>query len=133
MALPRWALGVTLCLSTGLLLAFPETSWAISGYAGGSTAVSAQYPDSTTAQPPSPKADISDLAQVIRVTRSFRLSNSPKVVSTRRNVVRRELQAISSGTSDLSRTGSIGLLLAAITVVVVGGVLRWRRVDEETE
>jgi hypothetical protein len=121
---------VILCLGTGLLLAFPETAWAISGYGGGSTAVAAQYPDSTAAQPAGPKPDISDLAQVINVTRPLPLSDS----ASRRKVVRREFQALlSSGEGNLRQTGSIALLIAALAVVLVGGVLRWRRVDEETE
>lgn len=122
---------MTLCLGTGLLLAFPETALAISGYAGGSTAVAAQYPDSSAALA-GPKSDISDLAQVMHATRSLRLSDSPGVQASRRKVVRAELQAISSGEGNLRQTGTFALLAAAIAVVLVGGVLRWRRVDEET-
>lgn len=130
LVLPRWALGLTLCLGTGLLLAVPQTAWAISGYASGSTAVAAQYPDSSAALL-GPAPDISDIDQVARVTRSLRLSDSPKIQAIRRNVVHRELQAVMSGERDLAQTGSIALLLAAIGVVSVGGVLRWRRADEE--
>jgi hypothetical protein len=127
------ALGLTLCLGAWLLLAFPGTGWAISGYAGGSTAVAAQYPDSPAAQPPGPKPDISDLAQVINVTNPLRLSHSPNVQASSRKVVRSEIQVLSRGVSNLRQTGSIALLIAAIAVVLVGGVLRWRRVDDETE
>jgi hypothetical protein len=127
LVLSRWALGLT-CLGTGLLVAFPGTAWAISGYANGSTAVAAQYPDSTAAQGAGPKPAISDLAQVMQATQ---LSDPPK--ASRRKVLREEIQALTSGEGNLRQTGSIALLIAAIAVVLVGGVLRWRRVDEKTE
>jgi hypothetical protein len=133
LVLAGWARRVTLCLGTGLLLAFPGTAWAISGYAGGSTAVSAQYPDSSAAQPAGPKPDMTNIAQVIHATSPLRQSDSPGVQASTRKVVRRELEALSSGASNLRQTGSIAVLIAAIAVVLVGGVLRWRRVDEETE
>ena len=129
LVLSCWALGLT-CLGTGLLLAFPGTAWAISGYANGSTAVAAQYPDSPAAQGAGPKPAISDLAQVMQATQ---LSDPPKVQASRRKVLREEVQALSSGEGNLRQTGSIALLIAAIAVVLVGGVLRWRRVDEKTE
>ena len=129
LVLSCWALGLT-CVGTGLLLAFPGTAWAISGYANGSTAVAAQYPDSTAAQGAGPKPAISDLAQVMQATQ---LSDPPKVQANRRKVLREEVQALSSGEGNLRQTGSIALLIAAIAVVLVGGVLRWRRVDEKTE
>ena len=131
LAFSCWALGLSLCLGVGLLLTFPGTAWAISGYAGGSTAVAAQYQDSAAALA-GPKPVISDLAQVMHATRASLLSDSPKDQASRRNVVRDELQALSSEEGNLRQTGSIALLIAAIAVVLVGGVLRWRRVDEET-
>jgi hypothetical protein len=115
-----------LCIGIGLLLALPGTALAISGYASGSTAVAAQYPDSTAAQGAGAKPAISDLAQVTQATR---LSDP----TTPRTVVHQELDAISSGEGNLAQKGSIALLIASLGVVVVGGVLRWRRVDEDTE
>ena len=109
----------------------PGTAWGISGFASGGTAVGAQYPDSAAAQSGSPKPEITDLAEVTNATRSSRLSDP----AAWQALVPRELQAVSSGAAaaSLSRTGSIALLVAAIGVILVGGVVRWRRGDGRTE
>jgi hypothetical protein len=130
----RWAFVLTLYLGIGLLLAMPGTAWGISGYASTQTAVAAQYPDSAAAQSAGPKPNISDLAEVMQATRSSRLSDSAHWQAGHRAVVRREFQALTSGVgADLTQTGSIALLIAAIAVVLVGSVLRWRRGDVQTE
>ena len=119
-----------MCLGIGLLLAMPGTAWGISGFAGGGTAVSAQYPDSAAAQSKGPNAEISDLDQVMHAIDSSRASDSDPLQA----LLPREIQAVSSGAgANLTRTGSIALLVAAIGVVLVGGVLRWRRGDAEAE
>ena len=120
-----------MCLCIGVLLAMPGTAWGISGFASGGTAVGAQYPDSAAAQSGSPKPEITDLAEVTSATRSSRLSDPDAWQA----LVPRELQAASTGAAaaSLSRTGSIALLVAAIGVLLVGGVLRWQRGDARAE
>lgn len=130
----RGALSLTLCLGIGLLLALPATAWGISGYAGGQTAAAAQYPDAAATQSTGPKSDISNLAQVMRAIRNARLVAPGQWQANQRAVVHRELQALSTGAgAGLRQTGSIALLIAAIAVILVGGVLRWRRGEVRTE
>ncbi len=109
----------------------PGTAWGISGFASGGTAVGAQYPDSAAAQSGSPNPEITNLADVTNATRSSRLSDP----AAWQALVPRELEAASSGAAaaSLSRTGSIALLVAAVGVVLVAGVVRWRRGDGRTE
>jgi hypothetical protein len=122
----RWVLALTLGLGIGLLFAMPGTAWGISGYASGGSAVGAQYPDSGTALPPKPV--LSDLAEVRQAIRGLR--RTAQWQATQRALV----QALSSGVGlGLGQTGSIALLIAAIAVVLVGGVLRWRRDHVQSE
>jgi hypothetical protein len=130
-ALP-WVLALTLCLGIGLHLAMPGTAWGLSGFASGGSAVAAQYPDSAAAQSAGPKPDISDLAEVMAAIGSSRPGDpaqSPaQQLEAYQAVVHRELQAVSSVPGfGLRQTGSIALLIAAMAVLLVGGVLRWRR------
>jgi hypothetical protein len=121
----RWVLALTLCLGIGLHLAMPGRAWGISGFASGGTAVGAQYPDSGAA---GPKPEISDLAEVMGAIRSSLLGDPAQQQAAYRALVHRDLQALSSGAGfDLRQTGSIALLIAAMAVLLVGGVLRWRR------
>jgi hypothetical protein len=132
----RRVLALTLCLGIGLLVAMPGKAWGISGYGSGGSAVAAQYPDSAAAQSAGPKPVISDLASVMQAIRSLRISPSTSAQwqASHRAVVRREVQALSSGAGlDPRQTGSIALLIAAIAVFLVGGVLRWRRGHVQTE
>jgi hypothetical protein len=129
----RWALVLTLCLAIGLLLAMPGTAWGISGYASGQTAVAAQYPDSAAAKSNVPNAP-SDLAEVILATRSAQRRDPAQWQAAQQSVVRREIEALSTGAGPaLGQTGSIALLIAALAVVLVGGVLRWQRGHAQTE
>lgn len=131
----RWALMLTLCLAIGLLLAMPGTAWGISGYANGQTAVAAQYPDSAAAKSNVPNAP-TDLAEVILATRSAQRLDPAQWQAAQQSVVRREFEALSTGAgagAALRQTGSIALLIAALAVVLVGGVLRWQRGHAQTE
>ena len=123
-----WVLALTLCLGIGVHLAMPGTAWGLSGFAGGGTAVGAQYPDSSAGQLGAPKPAISDLAQVIAAVRSSVLGDPAPQQAAYRAAAHHEVQALSSKAGiDLRQTGSIALLIAAMAVLLVGGALRWRR------
>ena len=127
----RWVLALTLCLGIGLHLAMPGTAWGLSGFASGGSAVAAQYPDSAAAQSAGPKPDISNLAEVMdAIGRSQPGDPDPaQQLGVYQGVVRHDiLQGVSSGVGlGLRQTGSIALLIAAMAVLLVGGVLRWRK------
>jgi hypothetical protein len=129
----RWALVLTLCLGVGLPLTMPGAAWGISGYAGGQTAVGAQYPDSAAGQSAGPKPDIANLVAVMQSIRRSERRDPAQWHASQRKVNRGTLQALSGGAgAGLRQTGSIALLIAAIVVVLVGAVLRWRRGDAQT-
>jgi hypothetical protein len=124
----RWVLALTLCLGAGLHLAMPGTASGLSGYASGGSAVAAQYPDSAAAQSAGPRPAISDLAEAIDATSNSQPGHSVQQRAAHQAVFHRELQALSSGGGfGLGQTGSIALLIAAMAVLLIGGVLRWRR------
>lgn len=128
----RWVLALTLGLGIGLLFAMPGTAWGISGYASGGSAVAAQYPDFTVSRSAAPTPVLSDLAEVGQAMRALRRTAQGQ--ASQRALVHRELEALSSGVAlGLGQTGSIALLIAAIAVVLVGGVLRWRRDHVQSE
>jgi hypothetical protein len=129
----RQALVLSLCLAIALL-ATPGTAWGISGFAGGGTAASAQYPDSGAANVVAQKAKISDLAQLTTAIRKSLSRDPVQFRAAQRTVVRREIEALSTvAGTDLGQKGSIALLVAAIAVAIVGGVVRWRRSDVRSE
>ncbi len=127
----RWVLALSLCLGIGLHLAMPGRAWGLSGFASGGSAVDAQYPDSAAAQSAGPKPDISDLAEVMDAISIPRPGDPDPAqqLEAYQGVVHHDiLQGLSSGAGlGLRQTGSIALLIAAMAVLLVGGVLRWRR------
>jgi hypothetical protein len=120
----RWVLALTLGLGIGLVFAMPGTAWGISGYASGGSAVAAQYPDAAAAH----SAVLSDLAEVRQAMRGLR--RTAQWQASQRALVRELSSGVALG---LGQTGSIALLIAAIAVVLVGGVLRWRRDHVQSE
>ena len=120
----RWVLALTLGLGIGLLFAMPGTAWGISGYASGGSAVAAQYPDAGVAH----SAVLSDLAEVRQAIRG--LPRTAQGQASQRALVGELSSGVALG---LGQTGSIALLIAAIAVVLVGGVLRWRRDHVQSE
>jgi hypothetical protein len=117
-------LAVSLCLAWGLLLATSGAALGLSGFASPTSSVSAQYPDSgaSSGRPPV----ISSLGSIIH--RTDELGRGPRQQASERQIaVEASGAVVSTASLDTRQYGLVALLIIAIGILLLGGLLHWRR------
>jgi hypothetical protein len=119
-----------LCVCLALVLVAPGPALALSGFDTNQPAVRAQYPDAAAPPATGPPPVVSNLGDVIMVTRKAQHGRKRAVQwhAQQHRIARKATAALSSSVGlGPPQSGSVALLIAGMVVLSVAGVLRWRR------